>query len=92
MGMGKKLADASIAKIASLENRLSGVLKPVAPRGDFVHGLGRRIQTGSRASLVNNVINWNILAAVIAALVSVAVLLGIVVRVLLMISGKKRTA
>jgi hypothetical protein len=91
MGVGKKLADASMAKIASLENRLSGVLKPVAPRRDFVHGLGQRIQAGSRVSLVNQVANWHILAVLIAGFISLAVFLAMLARALLALSEKKRT-
>jgi len=90
MGMGKKLADAS-AKILSLENRLSGTLKPVAPRREFVNGLGQRIQAGSRASLVNQVANWHILAMLVAGFLSLAVFLAMVTRALLMLYGKKRT-
>jgi hypothetical protein len=91
MGMGKKLADASMAKIASLENRLSGTLKPVTPRRDFVHGLGQRIQAGNRVSLVNQVANWHILAMLIAGFISLAVFLAMLARALLALSGKKRT-
>ena len=91
MGMGKKLADASMAKIASLENRLSGTLKPVAARRDFVHGLGQRIQAGGRVSLVNQVANWHILAMLIAGFISLAVFLAMLARALLALSGKKRT-
>jgi hypothetical protein len=92
MGIEKKPIDASKAKISSMENRLSGTLKPVAPRREFVYGLGQRIQTGNRASFVNHIANWHILAMVIAGLVSLAVLLAMVARALLALSGKKRTA
>jgi hypothetical protein len=92
MGMGKKLADASMAKISSLENRLSGTLKPVAPRREFVNGLGQRILAGSRTSLVNHVANWHILAMLVAGFLSLAVFLAMVTRALLVLYGKKRTA
>jgi hypothetical protein len=92
MGIGKQLADASLATISALENQLSGTLKPVAPRQEFVHGLGERIQAGNRAALVNHVANWHILALLIASLVSLAMLLAMVARALLALSGKKRTA
>ena len=91
MGMGKKLADASMAKISSLENRLSGTLKPVAPRREFVHGLGEQIQAGNRAAFVNYVANWHILAVLIAGLVSLAVMLAVLARALLKLAGKKDT-
>ena len=90
MGMGKKLVDASMEKFSSMENRLSGTLKPVAPRREFVHGLGLRIQEGNRAAFVNSVANWPILAALIAGFISLAVFLAMVVRALLILSAKKR--
>jgi len=92
MGKEKKLADASNAKISFMENRLSGTLKPVAPRQEFVHGLGQRIQAGNRGAFVYRIANWPILAMLIAGLVSLAVLLAMVSRALLALSGKKRTA
>jgi hypothetical protein len=92
VGMKKKLVDASKTKISSMENRLSGILKPIAPRREFVHGLGQRIQVGNRVSLENEVADWHILAALIAGFVSLAVLLAMVARTLLALSAKKRTA
>jgi len=92
MGKGKNLADASKAKISSMEHQLSGALKPVAPRQEFVHGLGERIQAGNGSGLVYTVANWHILAMLIAGFVSLAVLLAMVARALLALSGKKRVA
>jgi hypothetical protein len=92
MGTGKKPTGASMAKISSMENQLSGILKPIAPRREFVQGLGTRMQVVNRVSLVNQVANWHILAALIAGLISLAVLLAMVARALLSLSGKKRTA
>ena len=92
MGIGKKLADVSMATISSLENRLSGTLKPVSARHEFVHGLGYRIQAGNQPALVDKVADWHILALLITGFVSLAVLLAMVARALLLLSGKKRTA
>ena len=92
MGKGKNRPDTSLEKISSMENRLSGALKPVAPRQEFVHGLGQRIQAGNRTGLVFTVANWHILAMLIAGFVSLAVLLAMVTRALLALSGKKRAA
>lgn len=90
MGMGKRIANASLATISALEKKLSGTLKPVMPPKDFVHDLGHRIQAGSRVTLVNHVANWHILALLIAGLVSLAMLLAMVARALLGLSNKKR--
>jgi hypothetical protein len=92
MGMGKRFADASMAKISSLENRLSGLLRPVAPRKEFIHRLGHRIQSGNRATLVNHVANWHVLAMLLAGMVSLAVFLAMVARALVSLVGKKRAA
>ena len=92
MGKGKNLADASMEKISSMEHRLSGALKPVAARREFVNGLGQRIQGGNRPGFVYTVANWHILAMLIAGFVSLAVLLAMVARALLALSGKRRAA
>jgi len=92
MGTGKNLADASKAKISSMERRLSGALKPVAPRQEFVNRLGERIQTGNRSGFVYTVANWHVLAMLIAGFVSLAVLLAMLTRALLALSGKRRVA
>jgi hypothetical protein len=92
MGKGNNLPDVSMARISSMENRLSGALKPVAPRQEFIHGLGQRIQATNRTGLVLTVANWHILAMLIAGFVSLAVLLAMMARALLALSGKKRTA
>jgi hypothetical protein len=81
-----------MVKISSIENRLYGTLKPVSPRQEFVHGLGQRIQTGNRTAFVNTIVNWHFLAMLIAGFVSLAVLLAMLARALLALSGKKRTA
>ncbi len=91
MGIEKRSSDASGAKIASLENRLSGALKPVTPRQEFVHGLRQRIQMGGRPTFVDRVAQWHLYALLAAAAVSMAVFLGFIVRALVEAVGKKRT-
>jgi hypothetical protein len=89
----KKSADVSKAQISSMESRLSGTLRPVTPRREFVGGLGRRILGDSRGvGLENNVANWHILVLLIAGLASLAMLLAMLARALLALSVKKRTA
>ncbi len=89
MGIGKRFSDASIAKIASLENRLSGALKPVTPRQEFVHGLRQSIQRGGRPTFVDQVARWHLYALLAAAAVSMAVFLAFIVRALVEAIGKK---
>lgn len=88
----KQFADASMEKITSLENRLSGVLRPIKPRKEFVHDVAHRIQTGTQAAFVERIANWHIFAMLIAGLISLAVFLAVVGGVLLSLLGKKRTA
>jgi hypothetical protein len=88
-----QFADATKGKITSLENRLSGVLKPIQPRKEFIHGVADRIQTGSQASfIVERIANWHLVAMLIAGLISLAVFLAVVGRALLLLLGKNRTA
>ncbi len=86
----KQFADASMGKIASLENRLSGVLRPIKPRKEFVHGVAHRIQAGTQAAFADRIANWHLIAVLIAGLISLAVFLAVVGRALLSLLGKKR--
>jgi hypothetical protein len=88
----KQFANASMEKITSLENRLSGVLKPIKPRKEFVHGVAQRIKTGTQATFVERIANWHVIAMLIAGVISMAVFLAVLGRVLLSLLGKKRTA
>jgi len=83
-------ANLSKGKLVSLETRLSGVLKPIPPRREFVRDLSHRIQRTKQASLVNHVANWHFFAMLAASLFSVAVLVAVGVRAVLSLSSKKR--
>lgn len=87
-----KLADPSMAKITSMEDQLSNTLKPVAPRHEFVHSLGQRIQEGNRSTFMHTVVSWHILAMLIAGFASLAVLLAMFSRALVALSKRRRTA
>lgn len=88
----KQLADASMERIVSLEKRLSGVLKPINPRKEFVHGVAHNLQTGTHAAFVDRIANWHLIAMLIAGLISMIVFLAVIWRVLLSLLGKRRTA
>jgi hypothetical protein len=77
-------------RLTSLESRLSGVLKPVPPRQEFVRDLSHRIQSNKQASLVNHVANWHFFAMLVASLFSLAVLVAVGVRAVLSLASKKR--
>lgn len=88
----KQFADASMGKIASLENRLSGVLKPIKPRKEFVHGVAHRIQAGTQATIVDRLADLHFIAILVAGLLSLAVFLAVLGRVLLSLMDKKHVA
>jgi len=88
----KRISDASRGKIASMEHRLSGALRPIQPRKEFVHGIAQRIRTTPRVAFVDRIASWHIIAILIAVLVSLTVFLAVLGRALLSLVDKKRTA
>jgi hypothetical protein len=88
----KQFADASRGRILSMEHRLSGVLKPIKPRKEFVHGVAQHIRTTPQVAFVDRISNWHLTAMLIAGLVSLAVFLALLGRALLLLLDKKRTA
>jgi hypothetical protein len=93
-GKVKQFADASMEKVSSMEQRLSGAFKLVKPRREFVHGVAERIKAAPRASLhlVDRIANLHVIAVVVAGVISAAVFLAVVARALASLLGKKRVA
>jgi len=87
----KQIADASRDKFNSMERRLSGVLRPIKPRKEFVYGVAKHIQSAPQTTFVERVTSWHVIAMILAGLVSLAVFLAVVWRALESIMGKKRT-
>ncbi len=90
MSAEHQYGDTHNSKLELVEKRLSGILKPVPPRKEFVSGLSHRIQAGNRASIVNHLANWHFFAMLIAGLVSVLILVAVGVRALLELVAKRR--
>jgi hypothetical protein len=88
----RKFADASMDRITSMENRLTGVFKPIKPRKEFVYGVAKRIQTKTQTILVDSVANWRFVGMLIAGFISAAVFLAVIGKVLVSLLTKKRTA
>lgn len=88
MQAGRKFVEASKAKLNSLESRLAGTFKPIAPRSEFVHGLGQRIQTVRPARMVDRLAGLRIFLLVMAGMLSFG-LLVVGVRALLVLLEKK---
>jgi|APHig6443718053_1056840.scaffolds.fasta_scaffold577423_1 hypothetical protein len=89
MKTARQIVEASKAKISSLENKLAGTLKPVAPRREFVHGLGSHIKTNTPPTIVSRLASIHSTLILIAGLLSVSVLVAVGVRALLTLLGKK---
>jgi len=90
MAIESSMNETHTTKLKSLENRLSGILKPVPPRKEFVRNLSHRIQGHSQANLVNHLANWHFIAMLTAGFLSAVVLLVVGVRALVALTGRKR--
>lgn len=88
MEAGRRFVEASKAKLNSLEGRLAGTFKPIAPRNEFVRGLGQRIQTARPARLVDRFAGLKIFLLVFAGVISFG-LLVVGVRALIILLEKK---
>jgi hypothetical protein len=88
----RKFADASMEKITSMENRLSGVLQPIKPRKEFVHDVAQRIQTKTQTAFVDRVAEWHLIAILIAGFLSMTVLMAVLARVITSMFRKKSSA
>jgi hypothetical protein len=87
----RQLADLSLEKFTSLENRLSGVLKPIKPRKEFVHGVASHIQSGTRTTIVDRIADWHFVAILIAGILSLSVFVIIIGRVMGILLKNKRS-
>ncbi len=89
MAKGSQFTNLHGTQLDSVEQRLSGVLKPVPPREEFVSSLNHRIQADNRPSFVNHLAGWHFLAMIIAGLVSLVILVAVGARALLALIKKK---
>jgi hypothetical protein len=83
MSVKSKLVEVSKDKVASLEKRLAGILKPVRPRGEFVRGLGQKFQAIRPSVVVNRFSRREFVFLVIGGLLSLSVLLALGVRAMI---------
>jgi hypothetical protein len=89
MDAGRRLVELSKAKISSLESKLSGSFRPVAPRREFVRGLGHRIQSVNPATIVDRFASLKLILLAAAAVVSFGVLVLVGVRAVAALFDKK---
>jgi hypothetical protein len=88
----KELAENSKEKFTVLESRLSGVLKPIKPRKEFVHDIAYRMKTGSQGTFIDRIINLQFVTLILAGMISLAVFLAVIGKVLFSLLVKRRTA
>jgi hypothetical protein len=88
--MKESIKETAMNKIASLEGRLAGLLKPITPRREFVNKLGSRIHVGTRAVFVDRVANIHLLAVIAAGFLSLLIFLAVVLRALFSLPPKKK--
>ena len=89
MEAGRRFVEATKSKINPLERRLAGILKPVAPRREFVSSLNRRIQTIRPPAIVDRLAELKVILLVLAGIVSFGLLVGVGIRALVNLLGRK---
>ncbi len=77
-----KIADASKASLNTLEQRLAGILRPIAPRREFVRGLSQRIQTPPPAAMIDRPTDIRFIVLALTGLFSLGVLIAVLFRYL----------
>jgi hypothetical protein len=65
-----------------LEDQLAGTLRPIAPRKEFVHGLGHRIKRLRRTMQDAGAGTWRFILLALAGLLSLGLLLALAGRTL----------
>lgn len=76
--------------LESMEDRLAGMLRPVAPRKEFVHGLGNRINSFRNTLTKARTDSWQLTVFMVASLLSMGLLVALTRTVLYRILGGKK--
>jgi hypothetical protein len=78
-------------KVDGLENKLAGMMRPVAPRKEFVRGLGSHIQNLRRNAMLASSNTWQFILLALAGILSLGVLVALAGRVLYnLLAGRKK--
>ncbi|MFH2103323.1 MAG: hypothetical protein ABIJ39_08215 [Chloroflexota bacterium] len=72
------------------EDQIAGALKPILPRQEFVHGLGRRIQSLQPPGIAGRFSDLKFILAVLAGLLSFSVFVVIAGRALITLLEKRQ--
>lgn len=92
MKTARQFVEVSKATFSTLESRLAGTLKPVAPRREFVRGLKTRIRTNRPPAIVSRLAGVHSALLLIAGLLSLGVLVALGMRALFTLLGRKTPA
>jgi hypothetical protein len=77
-------------KVNGLENRLARILRPVAPRKEFVRGLRSRIQLLRRNVTQVRTDTWQFILLVLAGFLSLGIMLAMAGRALYNLLGVRK--
>jgi hypothetical protein len=73
-----------------LEDKLAGALRPIAPRQEFVHGLGGRIMRLRRTMQQAGAGSWQFILLVLAGILSLGLILALLGRALYNLIGVRK--
>jgi hypothetical protein len=94
MSIKEQFVSASMDQLGLLETRLNGLLKPVAPRREFVNSLRDRIHVTQNPAIISRFTNIQFVFMMILSVISGVVLVTMGARVLvsLLSTGKKNSS
>lgn len=76
--------------VSELEKKLAGTLRPIAPRREFVQGLGKRISGLGNSMRRAGANTWKFVLLILAGLLSLGLLLTLIVRGLWRLLGVRK--
>lgn len=92
MSIKEQLVSASRDQLELLELRLNGLMKPVAPRQEFVNSLRDRFHVTQNPAIVSRFTNIQFVFMTLLGVISGVVLVSMGARVLVsLLTSKKRT-
>jgi hypothetical protein len=84
-----KLTNLSEEELDAIEAHLAGILRPVAPRRDFVQSLGGRIHIPPRSEITVRLTDWRKLVLVFSGVLSGALAILTVGRAMYHLFGRR---
>jgi hypothetical protein len=92
MSIKEQFVSASMDQLGLLETRLNGLLKPVAPRQEFINSLRDRIHVTQNPAIISRFTNIQFVFMMVLSVISGVVLVTMGARVLVsLLSLRKKT-